>query len=395
VHEILMPRVDVLMQSGKIVQWLKNEGENVSKGEPVVLIEAEKTTFEIEAQESGVIRKKLKEQGADVPVGEALALIGSSDEEIPDRYTTTVATPEQAPVKGPPRAAEGPSVSQEIRASPAARSFARQHGIDLANVKGTGRGDRIQVEDVQKAVRLLVTPSEKMGVTPRIKEKVPLAGIRRVVAERLSRSFHTVVPVMLTTEVDFEALEETRKRLGANVSVTAFLVKSIASSLRQHLILNSSLEGDQIMVYDDINIAVAINTPDGLTAPVVFEPERKNLPEISKDIVDLRGKASSGKLTVQELTGGTFTVTNLGGEGIDIFAPIINPPQAAILAVGRANKKPVAVGNSVQIRSRATLCLMFDHRVTDGVPAAQFLTHIKQLLENPNSLLMEGNGKDR
>jgi pyruvate dehydrogenase E2 component (dihydrolipoamide acetyltransferase) len=386
-----MPRIDVLMQSGKIVQWLKNQGENVSKGEPIALIEAAKTTFELEARESGVIRKILKEQGEDVPVGELLALIGASDEEIPDRYATIAAPPEQTVVRGVSGALGESSVSPEIRASPAARSFARQHGIDLTTVKGTGHGGRIQVEDVQRAVELLkVSPSEKGGTTLRIKEKVALAGIRKAVAERLSHSFHTVVPVMLTTEVDFEALEEARKKLESPVSATAFLVKSVAASLRQHLILNSSLEGDQITVYDNINIAVAIDTPDGLTAPVVFEPERKNLIEISKDIAYLREKASSKRLTIQELTGGTFTVTNLGGEGVDIFAPIINPPQAAILAMGRASKKPVAVDDSIQIRSRTTLSLVFDHRVTDGVPAAKFLAHVKQLLENPEFLLVEG-----
>jgi pyruvate dehydrogenase E2 component (dihydrolipoamide acetyltransferase) len=384
-HEVLMPRIDVLMQSGKIVQWIKNEGESVSKSEPIVLIEAEKTTFEIEAQESGVIIKVLREQGEDVPVGEALALVGSLSEKIPDRYTKT-STSEHIVVKDRP--SEQPTVSQEIRASPAARSFAREHGIDLATVEGTGRGGRIQVEDVERAFELLkATPSESVGAALRIKEKVTLGGIRKAVAERLSHSFHTSVPVLITTEVDFEALEDARKKFEPAVSVTAFLVKSVASSLRDHLILNSSLEGNVVTVYDDINIAVAIDTPEGLTAPVVFEPEHKSVAEISEDISHLKHKASSGRLTIQELTAGTFTVTNLGGQGIEIFAPIINPPQAAILAMGRASKKPVAVNDSVQIRSQATLSLIFDHRIIDGVPAAKFLAHVKQMLENPNHFI--------
>jgi len=382
-----MPRIDVLMQSGRIVQWIKNEGESVSKGEPIVLIEAEKTTFEIEAPESGVIRKILRGQGEDVPVGETLTLVGSLSEEIPNRYTKA-STPEQILVKDLTRPSAQPTVSQEIRASPAARSFAREHGIDLATVEGTGRGGRIQVVDVERAFELLkATPSKKVVDVLRIKERIPLAGIRKAVAERLSHSFHTVVPVMLTTEVDFEALEDARKKLEPVVSVTAFLVKSVASSLRDHLILNSSLAGDEVTIYDDINIAVAIDTPDGLTAPVVFEPERKSIAEVSKEISYLKDKASSGKLTIQELTAGTFTVTNLGGQGIEIFAPIINPPQAAILAIGRASRKPVAVNDSVQIRSRATLSLIFDHRIIDGVPAAKFLAHVKQLLENPSYIL--------
>jgi pyruvate dehydrogenase E2 component (dihydrolipoamide acetyltransferase) len=387
VLEVTMPRVDVMMQSGRIVQWLKVEGENVQKAEPLVLVEAEKTTFEVEAQESGVLRKILKGQEEDVPVGEALALIGSPDEAIPGGYTTKAVTPEAKPSIEKPSlpGQEGKQPpSKEIMASPAARSLARQRGIHLTEVKGTGRGGSIRLEDVQKSAELLqALPSEMAGTTLRIKETVPLTGIRKTVAERLSHSFHTAVPAMLTTEVDFETLEETRKKIGSTVSLTAFVVKSVATSLREHLILNSSLEGERIVVYDDINIAVAVNTPSGLTAPVVFEAERKSLGEITKDIADLRERAHSGRLNIKELTGGTFTVTNLGAEGIEVFAPIINPPQAAILAMGRASKKPVAVGNSVQIRSRATLSLVFDHRVTDGVPAAQFLAHVKQLLENP------------
>jgi len=382
-----MPRMDVLMQSGKIIQWFKKEGENVKKGEPVVLIEAEKTTFEIEAQESGVIRAILIEQGSEALVGQTLALLGSSDEKIPDRYVRTV-MPVQTLADRKLFAQEQPSVWQQTRASPAARSLARQHNIDLAKLKGTGPGGRIQVGDAQKAVDLEL----RTGTPARIKERIPLTGIRKTVAERLSYSFHTVVPVILTTDVDFEALEEVRRKMGTNISITSFVVKCVASSLRQHLILNSSLEGNQIIVYDDINIAVAINTPNGLTAPAVFQAEKKNLLEITKDIADLREKAYSGKLTFQELTGGTFTVTNLGGEGIEIFVPIINPPQSAILAVGRATKKPVAIGDSVQIRSRVNLSLIFDHRVTDGVPAAQFLTHVKQLLENPSSFLTATEG---
>jgi pyruvate dehydrogenase E2 component (dihydrolipoamide acetyltransferase) len=392
-HEVLMPRADVLMKSGTIVQWLKNEGENIDKGEPVVLIEAEKTTFEIDAQDSGILKKILKLQGEDALVGETLALIGTLDEKVPDQFAASASTPEPTLIRASTRGPEGPSVTHEVRASPAARSFARQHAVDLAKVTGTGPRGRIQLEDVQKAAKLPKTSSSgQTEFMHTIKQKIPLTGIRKVVAERLSYSFHTVVPVMLTTEVDFEALEETRKRLEPPVSVTAFLVKSVASSLRQHLILNSSLEADEIMVYDDINIAVATNTPEGLIAPAVFEPERKSLHEISSEIAEMKDRALSGRLAVRELTGGTFTVTNLGGEGIEIFAPIINPPQAAILALGRASRKPVARGDSVQIRLRATLSLMFDHRITDGVPAAQFLARVKQLLENPISL---GEKQDR
>lgn len=203
----------------------------------------------------------------------------------------------------------------------------------------------------------------------------------------MTYSSRTAIPVMLTADVDFEALQETRDRIGSTVSVTAFIVKAAACALREHLILNSSLDEDKIKVYDDINVAVAINTPDGLLAPTIVGAESMSLASISQKITNLRERAVSSRLTIDELTGATFTVTNLGAEGIEIFAPIINPPQAAILAVGESAKKPVAVSDSVKIRSRATLSPIFDHRITDGVPAARFLTDIKRLLENPDSLL--------
>jgi len=384
-----MPRVDVLMQSGKVVQWLKKEGDIVSKGEPVAVIEAEKTTFEIEAQESGVLRKILGNAGEDISVGQTLALIGQPDDEIPERYLTAI-EPAVSQPQGLVLERENLRDGQEIRASPAARSLARQHKLDLTTVKGTGRGGRIQVEDVQKALETTKTLSpdtEKSTTALKVKQKIPLAGIRKAVAERLSHSFHTAAPVMLTTEVDFEAMDDIRKKLDPAVSVTAFLVKAVALSLREHSILNSSLDSDQIIVYDDVNVAVAVDTADGLTAPVVFGSEHKNVTEISKDIEDLKEKASSGKLTIQELTSGTFTVTNLGGYGIEIFAPIINPPQAGIVAIGRASRKPVVLEESIQIRSRATMSLVFDHRIVDGVPASRFLIHVKRLLEDPSSLL--------
>lgn len=383
-HEVIMPRIDVTMQSAKIVQWLKKVDESVSKGEALAVAEGEKTTFEIESQDSGVLRKIVREEGSDVAVGEIIALVGTPGEEVSNVYSIphpTQTVTNQESLHEPSRTED--QLSQEIIASPAARALARKHCIDLTGVKGTGRNGRIQTADVQKAIENLPTSTE--GTSTRIKETVTLTGIRKTVAERLSYSFHTTVPVLLTTEFDFEALEELRKKLTS--SVTAFVVKAVATALREHLTLNSVLSKDIITIYDDINVSVAINIPDGLVAPMIEHTEKKSVPEISKRISELRDEALAGKLTLRDLTGGTFTVTNLGGEGVELFAPIINPPQAAILALGRAVRKPVVVGESICIRNRAILSLIFDHRITDGVPAARFLAHVKRLLENPESLL--------
>jgi pyruvate dehydrogenase E2 component (dihydrolipoamide acetyltransferase) len=386
-HEVVMPRMDVTMKSGKIVQWLKKNGQAVSKGEPIVIVEGEKTTFEIESPDSGLLRGILREEGSEVSVGDPIALIGTQEEKIPDRYgTKPVADTQRAGTEShAARSVIERPASQEIIASPAARSLARKHRIDLAQVKGTGRNGRIQAEDV---MTIIEGRGSVRGVarTPKVKEVLQLTGIRKAVAHRLSFSFHTAVPVLLTTEVDFDALEEARKN-NASISVTAFVVKAVAKALREHLILNSSIEEDQVSVYDDINVALAINTSDGLVAPAIEGAERKSLQEIAESIASLKNTAISGKLTVNDLTTGTFTVTNLGAEGVELFAPIINPPQSAILAIGRATRKPVVVGDSICIRPRAVLSLIFDHRVTDGVPAAQFLAQVKRILEDPQSMI--------
>lgn len=378
-----MPRIDAAMQSGKIVEWLKKPDEKVMKGEGIVLVEGEKTTFEVEAPCSGVILKLLWEIGADVPVGQIVALIGGSDEVIREGLASTTPT-----VLGETQKTASSSISEgaavpEIGVSPAARKLAREHEIDLKEVKGTGPRGRILPEDIRNAIDSSVIRT-KLGTHAKIKEVIPLEGRRKAVAERLSYSFHTTVPAMIATEVDMEALEEAR--LQVSLSVTPFVLKAVAKALRHHLILNSSLDATGITIYDDINIAVGIETPDGLTAPVVVGCEQLNLGAISQRVAELRELAVTGKLSIYELTGGTFTVTNLGGEGVELFAPIINPPQTAILAIGQVAKRPTVVRDSVAIHSRATMSLIFDHRVTDGVPAAKFLKELKLLLENPDSL---------
>jgi len=389
VNEIVMPRIDAAMQSGRILEWLRKENDAVVKGEPIVLVEGEKTTFEIEAPGSGILLKIIGQSGSDIPVGEIVGILGEAGEKIPDQIGVQIHPLQPSPSQETSSPARQPELqSREIRASPAARALARQHGIDLAEVIGTGPHGRVQTEDVLKVVeRKKTVPQMRAAVGLKVKETIPLEGIRKTVAERLAYSFRSTVPVMVTMEADMEALKEARDKTGETVSVTTFVVKAVALALRQHAILNSSLEDDSIKVYDDINIAVAIDTPRGLTAPVIFGPEKLSLAAISKRISDLREMAISGTLSIHELTGGTFTVTNLGSEGVELFAPIINPPQAAILAVGQTIRKPVALGESIKIRPRAILSLIFDHRIIDGVPAAKFLNNVRGLLENPRSLM--------
>jgi pyruvate dehydrogenase E2 component (dihydrolipoamide acetyltransferase) len=392
--KVAMPRLDPGMQSGKIVEWLKNEGDHVEKDVPIVRIEGEKTTFEVNSPGAGLIRKLLFEPGADIQVGQTIALVGEPNEPLPIEAETP-AGPEPIVVK---ETTTAPTVSRvaEASASPVARKMAREAGIDISKIKGSGPGGRIVREDVQKAIEQMKTQPTAVAVSAQEARAVPvartikLAGKRKATAERLSYGFHTTVPVTITMEARMEAVLERRKELhsraGEEISITAYVVKAAAKALEDHQMINSSLEGDELRVYGDINVAVAINTPDGLVAPVIPQTSRKSVSEISRGIRDLTERAMQNRLTVSDLTGGTFTVTNLGGYGVELFAPVINPPQCAILGFGRTSEKAVIIEKQVRVASVTTLSLVFDHRIVDGVPAAQYLQRVKELLEDPEKL---------
>ena len=225
---------------------------------------------------------------------------------------------------------------------------------------------------------------------PKIARVLHLTGIRKTIAERLSYSHRTIPSATLMLEVNMAKLLEFReklsKKIGRKVSFTAFLAKAVAQALRNNLILNSSVENDKVNVYEDINISIAIDTPKGLVAPAVFNVDKKNILEISDDIKKLTENAESGRLMLAELIGGTFTVTNLGAFRVETFIPIVNPPQTAIIGVGKTRMEPVVVDNKVVVKPLTKLSLVFDHRVVDGAPAALFLQEVKYFLENPHLL---------
>lgn len=378
-----MPRLDPAMQSGKVVEWLKKPGEKVAKGEAILVVEGEKTTFEVESPAEGVLRKTLYEVGDDVPVTTVVAYVGTPDESIPE------------PPSGPPKEApSSPLVIPQatklqethVAASPAARKLAQESGIRLESIVGTGPGGRITREDVIAAASgsLSMQALEVKAGAPRQAKRLPLSGVRKAVAERLAYSARTAVPVALTAEVDMSGVAAWRKTQGSGetgISITAILVKATAKALQLHPELNSTLEGEDVINYADVNVAVAINTKDGLVAPVVRDASGKGLADVSKEMEKLAEKAEKKELEVADVTGGTFTVTNLGGYGVDLFVPTINPPQCAILAMGRTAERPVVVHGSIASRPTATLTLVFDHRITDGLPAARFLQTVKTLLE--------------
>lgn len=391
-----MPRLDPGMQSGKIVEWLKKEGDSVQKGEPILVVEGEKTTFEIEAPESGVLSKFLVEVGSDVQVAAPVAIIGESS--TGSQPSVQARALQQKAVQGslpspqsytpPPHPANAQTAADRIVASPAARRLAQEHHVDLTRLSGTGPGGRISREDVLAAVEQAPTASQAVSkvLQPAVLRKVRLEGIRKTGAERLSFSARTAVPVTITMEADATRLVAMKEK-ESHISFTAFAVKAAAKALKEHAAINSTIERDEITIYSDVNVAVAINTEEGLVAPVIQNADKKPLKEVNSAIDTLTERAKEKRLTIEELTGGTFTVTNLGAYDIESFAPVINPPQCAILGLGRIVYKPFALGGRVSARPSTMLTLVFDHRIVDGVPAASFLQDLKRYLEDPESLL--------
>ncbi|UCH69735.1 MAG: 2-oxo acid dehydrogenase subunit E2 [Candidatus Bathyarchaeota archaeon] len=362
VTKVMMPRLSLTMKEGTVVQWFKKEGESVEKGEPVVEVLSDKVTFEVEAPASGVVRKILAEEGTDVPVAETLAIITAPEEELPDAKAVA-----KVPVE---------KVEKRIIASPAAKRLAREYGLDLAQVEGTGPEGRIVEEDVTRFIN-------ETTVTPKVKEVIVLTGIRKTAAERISLSARRAPHSTITMEVDMSNATKLRKE--SQLSYTDLLVKAVASALEEHPIMNSTLEEDQIKIFEDVNVGVAVATEKGLIVPVIRNADKKDPKEISLALKELVEKARAGKLTQEEMSGGTFTITNLGMFGVDIFTPIINPPETAILGVGRVTKKPAVVDREIVAKPVMKMSLSFDHRVVDGVPAAQFLQKIKQTLESATS----------
>jgi pyruvate dehydrogenase E2 component (dihydrolipoamide acetyltransferase) len=382
------------MEEGLVGEWLKREGEMVEKGEPLCEIETEKTVDTIEAPESGVLRKIMVPANTTVPVNQVIAIIAEPKEEIPE-VGKVLEGVEKASIK--PEAVEMEvekpaerAIEEKIRISPLARKLAEEHKIDITKIEGTGPGGRIVKEDVLRAieeakVRVVPTPAfERARV-------IPLTGIRKTIAKRLAYSAQTAVHVPITAELDvsetvkfYETFSpEVEKRVNTRLSYTDILVKAVAKALREHPIVNSILEGEQIRLMDEINIGVAVAVEEGIIVPVIQEAEKKSIFEIAAARKELVEKARHGKLSTKETTGGTFTISNLGMFAVDTFAPIINPPESAILGVGRIVKKPVVVNDQIAIRSVMTLTLVFDHRVIDGAQAARFLQAINKILGNP------------
>jgi len=383
---VIMPKLGLTMTEGTIERWLKKEGDRVEKGEPLLEIITEKINFQYESPASGILRKILHHEGEVVPVTVPIAIIAEEGE-------VWVEVPMPAAVQR-----ESKEPSERIFVSPLARKIAREKGIDLSSLKGSGPRGRIVRADVLKATeRVIVQEVVSPPPTPMPTGKlIPLKGIRKIIAKRMTESFQNIPHFYLSLEADMSAVqdlreglrEEIEKRSNIRLTMTDLLVKVTASALKANPIINSRIEGDQIRLIEEINIGVAIALEDGLIVPVVHHADKKSLTEIATTLRDLTQRAREGKLSLEDVGGGTFTLSNMGMLGIDKFNPIINPPECSILGVGRTVEKPVVYRGEVKIRPMAWLSLSSDHRIVDGATAALFLNHLKKLLENPTLLLI-------
>jgi pyruvate dehydrogenase E2 component (dihydrolipoamide acetyltransferase) len=391
--EIAMPQLGLTMEAGTVLHWLKRVGDTVRKEEPLLEIETDKTAVEVTSDTEGVLLAIVVPEGKAVPVGTVLGWIGQAGEAAPrvPAAAAGVATPRPSappPVSAAaePAAPSGPT--GPVRATPAARARARAAGVSLAAVRGTGPEGRVQARDVE-GVRARPSPAGAY-------RDLPVAGARKVIAERLSQSFHGSVPVLLTAEAVVDRAHDLvgqmesdfRAKTGGKIGYLPLIVKAAALALRAHSRLNAHWMGHAIRLFEEIDIGIAVSLDGGLVVPVLRRADRLSLAEIATGVATLADKARTGTLTPAEMEGGTFTVSNLGGHHIGFFMPVINPPQVAILGVGRAAPRPMFRDGQVQALRALPLSLVFDHRAVDGEPAAAFLDAVKAALEAPYRLLL-------
>ncbi len=368
--EVRLPQFGMGMQEGTITRWYKGEGEMVTAGEPVAEVEAEKTTEDLPAPGSGVLKQILVPEGATVAVNELLAVILTEDARGGEGASLDAPTP--------PRPLGTPAP-----VTPRARRLAKDLGVALETVVGSGPDGRITEEDVMSA-KASSTETREEGRTG---ETVAMNGMRATIAKRMHNSLQTSAQLTLTRTVDVTRLVEFRSGLpDPRPSFTDVIVRAAALALVRHRRLNSVLEGDQIRLLPEINIGIATALDEGLVVPVVCHADRKSVTEIAVESANLIDRVRRGQFSVGDVTGGTFTVTSLGGQGIDAFTPVINPPEAAILGVGRVVDHPARDGDSLVWRQAVTFSLTIDHRIVDGAPAAAFLQTISELLQGPADL---------
>lgn len=432
-----MPKLGASMETGTILQWFKEEGDSVEVGDVLLEIMTDKINMEIEAEVSGVLLKQLYADNEEVPVHQPIAYIGEAGEKPSENsiQESNVESVEGQQVENVASVDDTSDATKKVRATPAARKLMRDRGLDIRLVAGTGPKGRIQLADAEAyayAGKISATPlAEKIAHTEKVDlasvsgtgvrgkvmsqdvrshrestaqqrassvesvTKVRMEGIRKVVAKRMVESAFTAPHVTLVSEVDMTNAKHVREQLlpmieqqtGNRLSYTEIIIKAVAHCLKKHPTINSSLQDDHILLHSQVNIGIAVAAPSGLIVPVVKNCDEKGLAELTTESKMLGRVAREGKLSLDQMSEGTFTISNLGMYAIDSFTSIINQPESAILGVARIAEKPVVVNNAIVSRSMMTMSLSIDHRVIDGAPAAAFLTELKETLENPLVML--------
>jgi pyruvate dehydrogenase E2 component (dihydrolipoamide acetyltransferase) len=432
--KVFMEALSPTMEEGRLVKWLKNEGDAVKSGEPMAEVETDKAIMELVARGDGILRKRLIAEGESQPVGTLIGVIAAADENIDALVAgagaATAAKPaEQAAAKpsAPPAAVQAPPAPPApaapatpaaqapaapvappapsaagnggpVRSSPLARRLASDRGLDLAQVRGSGPGGRIIKRDIESAAAAAPAAAAAAGVAPPRPaavgdfEDIALTQIRKTIAKRLSESIGPIPTFYLTAEFDLTRVTEMRTAMAEmgdefKVSINDILMKALATALAQHPEVNAHWLGDRIRQHHRVHLGMAVATPDGLIVPVIFDANQKRMSEISREARELAKRARERKLRPEEYTGSTFSISNLGMFGIDQFTAIINPPETGILAIGSAQDVAVPTGDGFAVQRRVRVTMSCDHRAVDGAIGAAFLQTLRRLIENPLMLV--------
>ena len=404
---VVMPALEMAQETGKLVSWKKKEGDQVARGEMLLEVETDKAVVEIEAAGDGVLSGVTAKEGDVVPVGQTIAWLLKPGEALPTGGPQVQtgrkmdSAPAAAAAAAPPAAAEPASVAG-ARISPKARRLAREHGVDITRLRGSGPGGEILADDILKVASGAAPSTPPAQQAPPAARPAPPAGggpqpgavtsIGRIMAERTTQSWTTVPHFFVARDVDATALNATRERLiptiekshGVKVTHTDLIVAAVSRALRQHPRMNGSWTNGSITIHDDVNVALAMAVEDAVVTAVIKNSDRIGLGDIAKRRKELSERARANKLQPADITGATFTISNLGMFAVDAFTAIIVPPQAGILAVGAIGERVVAAGGMIGVKPIVTLTLSSDHRVVDGVRAAQFLTDVVAALSEPD-----------
>jgi len=456
--EVVLPALGLTVEKGTILKWIKKEGDAVKKGESLYEVEADKVTTEVESPVSGILRKILIPEGVEVPILTVVAVIADKAESLPEKYLT-IAVPKLEEKEGKKEIPVSPQIQEpsvvispvpgEIKAPPAARQLAKEKGIDLFSIRGSGPGGTILLRDVkaflergfQAGPKILVTPTARklaeregiplasikgtgissrvmkadvveartgvkppepkpapVGVKPTSVSKYQLGqvirmnSIRKVIAKRMAQSKFTAPHIYFFNDVDMEKLLGLREEIvtefemseGIRISINDFLIKAVALTLREYPIVNSMVSGEEIHIFPEINVGLAVAMEDGLIVPAIARADQLGLGEIARNRADLVERARQAKLTIEEMERGTFTISSLAQFDITFFTAILNPPQSGILTLGKVEERPVVRNGQVVIRKMMRQGLSVDHRIVDGAVAAQFLQSLKNKLEKPS-----------